>query len=96
MEYLKVYWIHNFDDEPILFYSEIDDDRNETRKVEIYRDKSFGLASIDIEFGGTALGEIPVPNIEEIREDAEFDPYYITQEEFDSVWLECMGYLSNT
>ena len=37
MTYIKVQWIHNFEDEPILLYSELDSMRNEVRKVEVYK-----------------------------------------------------------
>lgn len=36
MKYIKVIWMHSFDDEPTELYSEIDDERYETRKVEFF------------------------------------------------------------
>lgn len=53
MEYFTVYWYHCCGNkEPRTFYSEIDDDRYETRKVEIYDDGSFSLAGNGFAFGG--------------------------------------------
>ena len=59
MQYIKCLWKHNFPNEPILLYSEIDGDRYETRKVEYYADNSFGIASQTVEIGSTALGTVP-------------------------------------
>ena len=74
MRYLKVIWVHDFDDEPILLYSEIDEKGLETRKIEVYRDDSFGIAAKGMEFGGTLLSLEPVPNLQEIKEDPQFLP----------------------
>lgn len=38
MKYLFVRWIHNFPDEPVLLYSELDKSRFETRKIEVFPD----------------------------------------------------------
>lgn len=93
MEYLKVIWLHSFEDEPILLYSEIDDKRFETRKIEIYKDDSFGLAMQSYEFGGTFLGIEPVPFSDEIKKDTQFIPALISKEEFESVWDEYISLL---
>lgn len=86
MRYIKVRWEHNFSDEPVTIYSELDDYRNEIRKVEIYRDGRVGYASIGFEHGGSALSKEPLPPFEEINEDAQFNLEEIGQEEFDVVW----------
>jgi hypothetical protein len=44
MKYLLVQWIHSFPDEPVTLYSELDDDRWERRKIEVFRDGSVGFA----------------------------------------------------
>lgn len=93
MEYFKASWIHDLNDEPILFYSELDNNRNEIRKIEIYRDDSFGLADSTFEFGGAKLGLAPVPSIEEINSELEFLAQIISKEEFDDVWAEHINYL---
>ncbi|WP_341841123.1 DUF6881 domain-containing protein [Chitinophaga caseinilytica] len=94
MRYLKVIWMHNFDDEPQFIYSEIGDDAYELRKVEIYKDRSFGVASQEFEFGGTALADQQIPDVDAIAGDAEFLPKEITRDEFEDVWSGCINYLA--
>jgi hypothetical protein len=86
MEYFKASWIHDLKDQPILFYSELDNDRYEVRKIEIYKDDSFGFADTSFEFGGAALGTVSVPSIEEINSDPQFLANVITKEEFEEIW----------
>ena len=74
------------EDQPVLFYSELDNDRYEVRKVEIYKDDRFGLADISFEFGKTALGTMSVPSIEEINSEPEFLAQVISKEEFEKIW----------
>jgi hypothetical protein len=88
MKYIKVRWIHNFPDEPTVIYSELNNARFEVRKVEIFSDGRKGYASLVENFGSTKLGIEPVPTIEEISEDVQFQPKEITKEEFEKVWLE--------
>ena len=94
MEYFTVYWFHSFDDEePRIFYSEIGDDRYEVRKIEVYDDGSFGMAGSDFSFGGTELGEKPVPSLEEINGDTQFKADAITPGEFEALWVKYLNYL---
>jgi hypothetical protein len=88
MEYFKASWIHDLPDEPVLFYSELDSSRYETRKIELYRDERVGLADADFEFGGAVLGLVPVPSIEEINSDPEFVAQQISTEEFEEIWAK--------
>ncbi|SFW85461.1 DUF6881 domain-containing protein [Chitinophaga sancti] len=88
MRYLKVKWIHDEIDDPVLIYSEIGDDDYEQRKIEVYPDNSFGLASLDFEFGGSGLGDAPVPGTKEIEADPQFLPVEISMEEFERIWKE--------
>jgi hypothetical protein len=93
MVYLKVTWVHEFDDEPFLLYSELDKNRSEIRKIEIYKDGSFGIATTNFEFGGTMLSKEPIPSIEDIKEDSQFLPCIITEYEFEEIWLKYKNYL---
>jgi hypothetical protein len=86
MEYIKVQWLHSHPDEPILLYSELDDARWEIRKVELFPDGSVGYASAKESAKSTRLGLVPVPPLEEIAEDPEFEPLEITKGEFEQVW----------
>ena len=86
MEYIKVQWVHNASGYPILLYSELDDSRFETRKVEIFPDHSIGWAGPSASKGDTRLGEKPVPPIEETALDKEFRPEIISADLFESIW----------
>lgn len=56
MKYICVEWVHDFSDQPVKIYSEIDDERYETRKVELFKDGTYGYAYENIEIGETGLG----------------------------------------
>lgn len=88
MIYLRVRWIHEFKDEPILLYCEIDDDRYEIRKVEIFRNGTKGFADERESSGSTQLGVTPIPSIDEIAKEPEFLPEEISPNEFEKVWQE--------
>lgn len=87
MNYIKVEWIHN-DDDPVLLYSELDDERWEVRKVEVYRDGHADYASATSSTGNTGLGLEPVPTLAEIGDDPEFVPHEIDAIEFEEIWLQ--------
>jgi hypothetical protein len=86
MTYIRVRWLHENANDPIWLLSELDDNRWETRKLEIYADGSNGYATKDEESGGTMLGLMPVPVIGEIASDPLFHPEEITKEEFEAAW----------
>lgn len=86
MTYLMCHWIHNFSDEPILLYSEMDHQRYEVRKVELYADGRIGYATQDFEHGGTGLSLESVPFTEDIAEQPEFVAVDIDADTFEKVW----------
>jgi hypothetical protein len=86
MKYIRVKWIHSIATEPVLLYSELDDNRWETRKVEIYADGRSDFASMFESKGNTRLGKEPVPLLSDIALDSEFEPAEISQEEFEQIW----------
>jgi hypothetical protein len=86
MRYQRVHWRHEFDDEPVVLYSEISDDGVETRKVEQYRDGRMDYADADHSTGSTLLSEKAMPELVEIASQPEFTPAAITPEEFEAVW----------
>jgi hypothetical protein len=88
MEYLKVEWRHDHRDDPVLLYSELDAERWEVRKVEIFRNGQAGWASRQRSREPTALSVEPIPPLSKIAEDAQFAPTTISKEEFKKVWLE--------
>ena len=86
MRYLKVKWLHDFDDEPVLLYSELTDDRSELRKVDVFPNGDFGYA-YDKKFKSTTqLSKTSIPSEDEIAEDPQFVPETITKGEFEEIW----------
>ena len=88
MEYIKVKWIHSHPDEPAILYSELDENRWEIRKVEVFADGRVGFAdSTEVTPSTkTKLSLKPLPTIEEIASDPQFQPVSITKDEFEAVW----------
>ncbi len=64
--HIKVAWLHELVDEPVMPYSELDNERYETRKVEVFDDGHMEWADLSRESGTTGLGEVPVPDLAEI------------------------------
>jgi len=87
--YLRVEWIHDSDDEPVLLFSELDRDRMELRKIEIYRSGRADRCDQQSRSGTTMLSVEPIPAIEEIASDSQFLPVEIARQEFESVWSDC-------
>ena len=87
LTYIRVRWLHSLPDEPVELWSELDADRRELRKVEIWADGQIGYASADSESGGTKLGERSVPSLEDIAADAQFRPEVISQLCFEDCWV---------
>ncbi len=88
MEYIRVEWVHSDPNEPILLYTEIDANRFETRKVDLFADGRIGFAcdgeaTLSL---GTDLSPEPLPTVEEIASDPEFRAARIAREEFEEVW----------
>jgi hypothetical protein len=89
--YIVVEWVHDYGDEyPIKMYSELNSERYETRKIEFFSNGKVGYAYDDIEKGGTGLGLMPVPELEEIKNDSyeKFIPKEITKKEFEEIWYK--------
>lgn len=85
--FLKVVWHHSHPDEPVWLYSELDGERYEVRKVEVYRDGRRGFADQARSVGGSMLGEIPAPTIPEFADEPEdFEASEISEAEFESQW----------
>ena len=91
MQYIAVLWHHQFPDEPVELFSELDSARWERRKVEVFADGRRGFASVHRCGEGTELGSMPVPPLAEIASAAEFTPREISREEFEAVWASTPG-----
>lgn len=86
MIYLKVHWSHDSENQPVAFYSEMEDDRMEVRKVELFADGSLGFADEKRSSGRTMLGALPMPATEELAAGPHYEVEEITREEFEDIW----------
>jgi hypothetical protein len=84
--YLYAQWVQSSANEPYEIYSELDERRNETRKVERFSDGSVGYASETAATHGALLGLIPVPPLAEINASPEFNAREISQDDFEKQW----------
>ena len=91
MTYLKVIWKHSFGNEPVFLYSELNKERWELRKVEVFPNGKMGYASPGLSIGGTELSEKPLPSLEEIATDPQFEPVAISAADFDIIWTKATG-----
>lgn len=89
--YIRVRWRHSSPDDPVDLWSELDADREEFRKVEIWPDGRVGYASNAGEVAGTRLGELPVPPLSEINLDPQFQAEAITKAHFETRWIDAIG-----
>jgi hypothetical protein len=95
MQYVHIKWIHSFLDEPIDIYAEIDDNRWEIRKIEVFKSDRVGCACLSQSSALTKLGIEPIPTIEEISNDPQFVAKEISKKDFEEVWsLLCIPLLS--
>lgn len=89
--YIRVLWRHAFPDDPVALWSELDADRGEVRKVEIWSGGRVGYASNAGEVGGTRLGDVPVPPLGEINLDPQFHAEMIAKDDFERCWIDAIG-----
>ncbi|MFC3448049.1 DUF6881 domain-containing protein [Amycolatopsis speibonae] len=91
MWYLRCVWSHEFAEEPVEIFSEVGVDGYECRKVERFRGGRLGWADEQHEVGGTGLGQVPVPPLDEINAQREFSASRIDDVEFERVWTKALG-----
>ena len=71
--YERVEWVHDHEDEPSFLYLELDTERRETRKIEVFKDGSSAEVSRDKpESGSTLLSSYLTPSLEEVNANEEF------------------------
>ncbi|MYS57629.1 MULTISPECIES: DUF6881 domain-containing protein [Streptomycetaceae] len=87
MEYIRVDWIHELEDEPVTYLSEIGEGRYEIRKVQIFRDGRTEWADAEHETATVGLSEIPFLSLEEIDSQSEFVSSLISAEDFEQAWI---------
>jgi hypothetical protein len=86
MNYIDVEWLHEHAQEPVRLVSELDDQRNEVRKLEFFRTGAVGSASAHGSFGNTRLSEEPLPDLNEINSDPQFRGVALQAEAFEELW----------
>jgi hypothetical protein len=98
MTYIAVRWIDASSTDPVLLYSELNPERWEVRKVEIYADGTAHFADTTQHSGITELGLLPAPPPEEISASPYFDLREVSPEEFETVWrsARCGGKISTS
>lgn len=88
--YIYSKWKNSPAGSPVEFYSELNPNNYETRKVEIFSNNKMHYASATKSSGETRLGIVPVPPISEIMSDSEFDIKKITKKEFEDAWMQAI------
>ena len=86
-KYIGAEWFHGFKNEPRFLYSELDDERYETRKIEVFEDgRTVKVSRDDPESGSTILADQPLPSLDEINAGEDFHAREISASEFEEVW----------
>jgi len=85
-EWLRIEWKHDHPDEPVTLYVELDANRWETRKVDVYVDGRMDFADSERRTGTTWLAEKLCPSVEEIESDPVFQVAVVPREEFERVF----------
>ena len=86
MEYIQLEWFHDMDTEPYIIYSEINDQRYEVRKVEVFKNGIIRYRE-EISDSEIELADIQFPeDLNEINQDKQFHAMYIEKKEFERIW----------
>lgn len=86
MTYIDVHWIHIDHNYPVRLMSELDDKRHETRKIELYEDGRIGYALSEKNAEDCGLSEEPIPSLDQINSQPEFNGIEIDSATFESLW----------
>jgi hypothetical protein len=86
MKYIRTVWRHSFDNEPVELWSELDEERMEVRKIEVFRDGRRVIAPPIARESATQLSELPIPSIEEINRDNQFQATEVDRSAFEDEW----------
>jgi len=82
----KVQLLNPVRNEPSFIFQEVDLERWELRKVEVYPNGSMEYASEDKCSSRLRLSVEPLPTLVEIAQNPRFKPESITAEEFERMW----------
>ncbi|MBO5092907.1 MAG: hypothetical protein J6C33_00960 [Lachnospiraceae bacterium] len=88
MEYLKLFWDHKPDHEPVIILYEVNltEERLAIRSIDIFSDGT--TRNIDDLYSG-AIEITPIPTVEEFNSHIwghEFHADFISKEEFEKIW----------
>ncbi len=88
MEYMKVILVSESVNVPMMYFLEVDSERWERRKIEIFQDGSSGYASDEFEVNGVFRSEGKIPTFEEMEQSVSVKlfPIKISRDEFEIVW----------
>ncbi len=90
MQYIKCKWKHDFSEEPTLLYMELDEERWELRKIELFDSGRVRFASKGDAMADRVLSLGPVPDITFINSDPQFEAVEISEEEFEAEWANAV------
>lgn len=85
MEYIDVLWKHTHENEPVRLVLELDDGRFELRRLEFFMNGTVRAITGD-EIHEAAIEVLPVPPLEDINNDKQFEGRTLTAREFEALW----------
>jgi hypothetical protein len=88
MIYYKVKWSHSNRDFPVLIFSEIDENRLQVRKVEMFYDGSYGRADRRKSIGSTQLSDQKIASLNELSKFTDLEIEEIDKGVFESIWAD--------
>lgn len=71
---------------PVLSFHEMDDARWETRRIEVYRDGRIEHGDRTEQGRDDLLSILPLPTLDKIAAQPQFEPRDISREEFEREW----------
>jgi hypothetical protein len=86
MEYRHVKWRHDLPHQPTDIYTELDDDRWETRKVEVFADGRIQYSDGVDSTGNTDLSDVQAPTPEEASNNDVLTTTEIDEATFEHMW----------
>lgn len=90
--YIKITYAERGARDPVMVFAELDEDRYEFRKVEIFANGLLGFADYSFYTPTTATSDDPLPSMEELAKLPEVvEAELISPEEFQEEWLVASG-----
>lgn len=91
MEYQHTAWKHHRSDTPVEIYSELDEERWETRKVEVFADGGLRYSDGVDSTGTCDLSDQPLPPIDPNFENRTLVATAIDESAFERMWDRATG-----